>query len=493
MVVDKPSTLPIHPCGEWGGDLQPLLQWLISWFDNPKPFVPGGYNFNSLFEILAQWKPESYGPGKLFTVHRLDRLTSGLVIIAKSSALARTLSKCIMDRDGCEKIYLAKVKGRFPLGVQHMEAANDLEYQYSPAGSDDDADGGAHQSKRIKCSVSPPCQYGEEIEPMRNVWRGGLSVPLVSNESDKKKLDGCSTSTQSSAGFGYWITDGRGAVMSNVPLQDLVKQCEDVSAEEMLTRTIGSASEDAACSEQSALWLNFACPCRIASHKNGVCEAGDFSDLTAENDRKGIKPAQTSFALLSYDASSDTSLVLAKPVTGRTHQIRLHLQKLGHPIANDHCYGGQLWFGDEAGKEVCKKSRDWLDRLDRREGRLADNDEESVVQSVTPKDSTNADTPATEAEIYHAAADRPREEGESIFDFIEKTCVWCARCRGVDRLDDLKSKDDNDSAVFRRTLMEYFVRSQGIWLHALQYGMTTHDENGRSITVHRTDLPSWAK
>lgn len=34
------------------------------------------------------------------------------------------------------------------------------------------------------------------------------------------------------------------------------------------------------------------------------------------------------------------SVVEAVPKTGRTHQIRVHLQHAGHPIANDSQYGG---------------------------------------------------------------------------------------------------------------------------------------------------------
>jgi len=494
LVVDKPATLPIHPCG--------------------------GYNFNSLYEILSHWKQDLYGSGKLFTVHRLDRLTSGLVLTAKSSAVARSLGKCIMERDGCEKIYLARVKGKFPLNLHKMHGIGEgsgnhhpWEFQYIPPDCENDVGGEeSNPNKRLKHSILPPCQHGEVSESNVNTWGGGLQIPIIDSKSNKKNQNNNSkgaiseSKTQSYAGLGYWITDGRGTIIENAPLQDLIDQCEHVPMEEILAGAIGSSpstGSDHISAKQSVRWLNFSCPCRISSHKNGVCETGSFSDLKDENDRKGIKPAQTSFTLLSYDASSDTSLVLAKPVTGRTHQIRLHLQKLGHPIANDHCYGGDLWFGDEEGKKVSKKSREWLDRLDRGET-ATDNDNNSSTADadckirVAPENSTNADTPATEAEIYHAAANRPREEGESILDFIEKTCVWCARCRGVDGLVtsniSFESKLENEKAVFQRTLMEYLVRSQGIWLHALQYSMKTKDESGEDKTLcYRTKLPSWAK
>jgi len=39
------------------------------------------------------------------------------------------------------------------------------------------------------------------------------------------------------------------------------------------------------------------------------------------------------------EAFRDATLVEAEPLTGRTHQIRVHLQALGHPLLVDPQYG----------------------------------------------------------------------------------------------------------------------------------------------------------
>ncbi len=63
-------------------------------------------------------------------------------------------------------------------------------------------------------------------------------------------------------------------------------------------------------------------------------------EMTAlENVLKNGKEAVTQIALRSRAIQKNISLILAKPFTGRTHQIRVHLAKIGCPILGDPLYG----------------------------------------------------------------------------------------------------------------------------------------------------------
>lgn len=53
------------------------------------------------------------------------------------------------------------------------------------------------------------------------------------------------------------------------------------------------------------------------------------------------KPARTE--LCGMASNSEASLVQASPLTGRTHQIRVHLSHLGHPLLGDSLYGGPMY------------------------------------------------------------------------------------------------------------------------------------------------------
>ena len=52
------------------------------------------------------------------------------------------------------------------------------------------------------------------------------------------------------------------------------------------------------------------------------------------------KPSLTCYRLLSHDVVTDTSRLELEPVTGRTHQLRVHMAAIGHPILGDRLYGG---------------------------------------------------------------------------------------------------------------------------------------------------------
>ncbi|HEX5840470.1 MAG TPA: RluA family pseudouridine synthase [Anaerolineales bacterium] len=60
-------------------------------------------------------------------------------------------------------------------------------------------------------------------------------------------------------------------------------------------------------------------------------------------DNKHGKPSETRFRVIKrYEESA---LVEAKPMTGRTHQIRVHAYALGHPLVEDILYGARDRYG----------------------------------------------------------------------------------------------------------------------------------------------------
>ena len=50
------------------------------------------------------------------------------------------------------------------------------------------------------------------------------------------------------------------------------------------------------------------------------------------------KPSLTRWRVLGYDEAGSRTRVELEPVTGRSHQLRVHLRALGHPILGDTLY-----------------------------------------------------------------------------------------------------------------------------------------------------------
>ena len=59
------------------------------------------------------------------------------------------------------------------------------------------------------------------------------------------------------------------------------------------------------------------------------------------------KHSLTKFIRMAIDSSANTSRVELHPVTGRSHQLRVHMAALGHPILGDELYGGPAEYRSE--------------------------------------------------------------------------------------------------------------------------------------------------
>ncbi|XP_062296482.1 RNA pseudouridylate synthase domain-containing protein 2 [Scomber scombrus] len=85
LVVNKPASIPVHPCGR--------------------------FRHNTVIFILGKER----GISELHTVHRLDRLTSGVLLFARTLETSKKLDQLVRDRQ-LEKEYVCRVAGEFPEG-----------------------------------------------------------------------------------------------------------------------------------------------------------------------------------------------------------------------------------------------------------------------------------------------------------------------------------------------------------------------------------------
>ncbi|EME86430.1 uncharacterized protein MYCFIDRAFT_194496 [Pseudocercospora fijiensis CIRAD86] len=86
IIINKPAGVPVHPAGR--------------------------YNYNSVVEIMRAERGHQFNP---LPCNRLDRLTSGVMFIAKDKQTAVSITEQLMGRT-IRKEYVARVKGRFPDG-----------------------------------------------------------------------------------------------------------------------------------------------------------------------------------------------------------------------------------------------------------------------------------------------------------------------------------------------------------------------------------------
>jgi len=84
---------------------------------------------------------------------------------------------------------------------------------------------------------------------------------------------------------------------------------------------------------------------RLAYYPSNVASSPSAPEQ-ADPDTPAEKPRDDG---MSWKAKTGYSIVRCLPLTGRTHQLRVHLQYLSHPIANDPIYCNQRVFGPSLG------------------------------------------------------------------------------------------------------------------------------------------------
>ena len=218
IVINKPAGVPVHPAGR--------------------------YNYNSIIEIMRAERGLGTNP---LPCHRLDRLTSGIMVIGKNPKAAEKLSMQIQDHH-VKKEYVARVIGEFPEGD-------------------------------VVCE-QPVMQISPKL---------GLNRARASGKNAK-------------------------TVFKRLAYYPPAKPS-------------------------------------IRNRENGV-------DIKSE--KETIRDSK-----MEWKAKKGHSVVRCLPVTGRTHQLRVHLQYLGHPISNDPIYCNQRVFGPNlaAGDADSEHDEDIISRL----------------------------------------------------------------------------------------------------------------------------------
>jgi 23S rRNA pseudouridine955/2504/2580 synthase len=128
----------------------------------------------------------------------------------------------------------------------------------------------------------------------------------------------------------------------------------DTSGVLVIARTVPAAASLArSLAQRDASKIYWALTRGVPKQKRGTVKAALAKEGARGSERMTVadhddaKHAITDYAVVDQ-AGEEFAWVAAKPVTGRTHQIRVHLASLGTPIVGDFKYGAQAARGKGA-------------------------------------------------------------------------------------------------------------------------------------------------
>ena len=386
IVIDKPAGIPVHPAGR--------------------------YKYNSIVEIMRAERHKLFNP---LPCNRLDRLTSGVMFIAKNGKEAEAISAKLRGRT-VRKEYVARVKGYF------LDGERD---QYTE-------DGRQGKGGIVKCE-EPILQ----ISPIL-----GLNRARASGKSAKTLFR------------------------------------------------------------------------RIAFYPPII-------EATNDNNEQDT-PVKSKAAATENEGYS---IVHCLPLTGRTHQIRVHLQFLGHPISNDPIYSNRRVFGPSLAKGDASDEHD--EAVKARLAKMGKTEVADTYAYNTDKQATNGNILNTEIDLTGLNISETQQTTPKMLEMLRArelhkkygpTADYKPLHHGTLQAGSLPTQSEEDNAVYTdmvkqhdEMVQDYNVRKGekltgeicdicqtplyfdpgpqelGIYLHALAYA----DVHGE--WRHTSPMPEWTR
>ena len=337
-------------------------------FDKPSGILshPSGRNspYNMYDEIWSLYGQDAC------VAHRLDLETSGILIVAKAKDAARELKECFEQRR-VMKSYLALVQG----DLQSVAYNGEIENCYAL---------GSYEicgSKFAGDAVSLPNNISD-LRDMRalkgagdkfgfNILSNGASRGLWhSNLSDdaQAKFESGTPTGDVGSGFEFdalscGVSDKLKPAIAMSSADNGHKPCALSVAKSLPATSKGCVNLK---KFEPAKYAKFSEKLKFLKDFEGfvidapIAPSDEFADLKIRMkiSRDG-KEAITLIRPLRYFEDMDASLIECYPLTGRQHQIRLHLFAAGAPILGEPLYG----LSREQAERILDKKMDETERI----------------------------------------------------------------------------------------------------------------------------------
>lgn len=306
-------------------------------FDKPSGILshPSGRNspYNMYDEIWSLYGQDAC------VAHRLDLETSGILIVAKDKDAARELKECFEQRR-VMKSYLALVQGDLRRGLRgHLQGV---------------ACDGAREDRAT---------YGlDEIYGSKFTDRAASLDDALDLEHARASAD------DANEGFGFeTLSGGAGDKFRSVTMMDDAgseyEPCALSVAKSLPATSTGCVNLK---KFEPVKYAKFSEKLKFLKNFEGfvidapIAPSDEFADLKIRMkiSRDG-KEAITLIRPLRYFEDMDASLIECYPLTGRQHQIRLHLFAAGMPILGEPLYG----LSREQAELILDKKMDETERI----------------------------------------------------------------------------------------------------------------------------------